>query len=109
MGRHCNKRNAVSPDREETFVHPTRRVQNTRTEYQTVKNIHPTEVRNVNRTVIRNQNYYPVYNSDVNETVVEDYDCGTDVNASNCRRVSPTSGRGNDCGCDGKRKGWSWI
>ncbi|MET3195044.1 CotD family spore coat protein [Gottfriedia sp. OAE603] len=68
-------------------MNPTQRVTNTNTYYRTVRNIHPTEVENINRTVIRNENYYPVYNSDVNETVVKNYDCGSDLNSNNCRRV----------------------
>ncbi|QTM98727.1 hypothetical protein ERJ70_05095 [Sediminibacillus dalangtanensis] len=99
MGRYHNReerRNAVSPSEtspagDEMVVHPTERVVNTRTRQRVVKNVHPTEVENVNRTVVRNENYYPVRNYDVNETVVEDYDCGSDLNNPNCRRVSPAS------------------
>ena len=48
--------------------------------------VHPTEIINVNRTVIRNENYYPVTERQVNETVVEDFDCGSNVNnPNNCR------------------------
>ncbi|MBN9931283.1 hypothetical protein HZD82_22120, partial [Pantoea agglomerans] len=37
-------------------------------------------------TVVRNENYFPVTERQVNETVVEDFDCGSDVNnANNCR------------------------
>lgn len=78
---------SVSPSQDEVIVNPVRRVTNTNTNYRTVRNIHPTEVQNVNRTVIRNENYYPVYNNNVNETVVQNYDCGSDLNSNNCRRV----------------------
>lgn len=67
-------------------VNPTETVVNTRTKKRVVKNIHPTEVINVNRTVIRNEHFYPVTEREVNETVVEDYDCGSDVNNPRCRR-----------------------
>ncbi|ASK63958.1 hypothetical protein CFK37_18230 [Virgibacillus phasianinus] len=111
--RSCQNNNSVSPAQDEMIVHPTKRVKNTRTNHRVVKNIHPTEVENVNRTVIRNENYYPVTHSDVNETVVENYDCGSDINSPNCRRVSPANNNNNNrhrnnrsnCGC----KGWSWI
>ncbi|MCT1903106.1 spore coat protein [Oceanobacillus sojae] len=86
---------------EEVRVHPTRHEVRNSTSVKTVKNIHPTEIKNVHRTVIRNENYYPVRESNVNETVVENYDCGSDVNnSSNCRRVggSNNGGNGNNCG-----------
>ncbi|WP_312093842.1 CotD family spore coat protein [Niallia sp.] len=80
-GKCCNR---VSPV--EDIVHPTRTVVRTTTNERRVRNIHPTEVINVNRTVIRNENFFPVTERQVNETVVEDFDCGSDVNNSNnCR------------------------
>ncbi|WP_181351320.1 spore coat protein [Thalassobacillus sp. CUG 92003] len=117
MGRRYRSQNDNQQNcsQEETIVHPTERVVKTRTNHRTVRNIHPTEVENVNRTIVRNENYYPVTESNVNETVVEDYDCGSDVNSSNCRRVSPantnnggSNGNSNGCSC-GRSKGWSWI
>ncbi|WP_240510244.1 CotD family spore coat protein [Virgibacillus profundi] len=79
--------------------------------------MHPTEVENVNRTIVRNEHYYPVSNADVNDTVVQNYDCGSDLNSPNCRRISPESNRNcqrtspernrNRCNCGCKR--WSWI
>ncbi|WP_099157736.1 CotD family spore coat protein [Virgibacillus ndiopensis] len=107
MRRHCNsRRNSVSPAQDEVIVNPTERVVNTRTNRRTVKNIHPTEVENVNRTIIRNEHYYPVSNSEVNETVVRDYDCGSDVNSPNCRRRTSPANNSNrrNCGC--KKRGW---
>ncbi|OZU88969.1 hypothetical protein CIL03_08085 [Virgibacillus indicus] len=107
----CQNNNSVSPAQDKMIVNPTKRVKNIRTNHRVVKNIHPTEVVNVNRTVIRNENYFPVTNSDVNETVVENYNCGSDVNSPNCRRVSPANNNNNNnnqhhnCRC----KGWSWI
>ncbi len=81
-GRKCSNR--VSPV--EDVVHPTRTVVRTTTNERRIRNIHPTEVINVNRTVVRNENYFPVTERQVNETVVEDFDCGSDVNnANNCR------------------------
>ncbi|QHA36319.1 hypothetical protein D5E69_11120 [Rossellomorea marisflavi] len=99
MGNYQHNRR-VSPDRDrdrdrdrdEVIVNPTQRVVNTRTKTRTVKNIHPTEIINVNRTIVRNENYYPVRTREVNETVVENYDCGRDINRPDCRRVSPGSG-----------------
>lgn len=78
-------------------VHPTRHEVRNHTRVRTVKNIHPTEIKNVHRTIIRNENFYPVRESNVNETVVENYDCGSDVNdSSNCRRVSGSNNGGNN-------------
>ena len=52
-----------------------------------MRNIRPVEVINVNRNIIRNENYRPVRVREVNETIVENFDCGTDVNnPNNCRR-----------------------
>ncbi|MEN1968251.1 CotD family spore coat protein [Lentibacillus sp. N15] len=110
--RSCQNNNSVSPANDEVIVNPARRVEKTKTNTRVVKNIHPTEVVNVNRTVIRNENYYPVTHSNVNETVVENYDCGSDVNSPNCRRISPESNsnngsnNGSNCGCHKRR---SWI
>ena len=68
------------------IVHPTETVVRTTTNKRRIRNIHPTEIINVNRTVIRNENYYPVTERQVNETVVEDFDCGSNVNnPNNCR------------------------
>ena len=80
----CCNNNDVSPIEE--VVYPTRTVVNNNTNHRTVRSIRPIEVINVNRTVVRNENYYPVTERDVNETVVEEYDCGTNPNnPNNCR------------------------
>lgn len=80
---------------EDVRVHPTRHEVRTTNSVKTVKNIHPTEIKNVHRTIVRNENYYPVRESNVNETVVENYDCGSDVNdSSNCRRVGGSNNGG---------------
>ncbi|MFD2923925.1 CotD family spore coat protein [Halobacillus naozhouensis] len=91
----------TSPAQEETIYYPTETVVNYNTNRRVVKHVRPTEVENVNRTIIRNENYYPVTNSEVNETVVEEYDCGSDINSPNCQRVSPssTNNSGSNCGC----------
>lgn len=66
--------------REETITHPTRTVVRTRTTEQVKKHIHPTEIINVNRTVIRNEHFYPVYEREVNETVEKgSSDCERDM------------------------------
>lgn len=84
------------PQNDNVEVSPTETVVNTRTKQRVVKNIHPTEVINVNRTVIRNEHFYPVTEREVQETVVENYNCGSDVNNPRCRRVSGN----NSCGCN---------
>lgn len=112
--RSCGCSKCRDKDRVESIVHPTRHVVKERTNHRTVRNIHPTQVQNVNRTIVRNENYYPVEESNVEETVVENYDCGCDVNdSSNCRRVGGQStgndcnkhskGYGRSCGC---KRGW---
>ncbi|MGM0863389.1 MAG: CotD family spore coat protein [Bacillota bacterium] len=108
MGKsHNSRRNcSCSQGGEETFVHPTRRVVNNRTNERIINNVHPTEIVDVNRTIIQNRNYYPVTRSQVNETFVEDFDCGSDVGSSNnCRRVRGASDNDNDS-C---HRGCSWI
>ncbi|MFD2046638.1 CotD family spore coat protein [Ornithinibacillus salinisoli] len=82
-----NNNNSVAGATDEVIYSPTRNVVNTTTNERTIKRVHPTQVENVNRTIVRNENYYPVTESDVNETVVENYDCGSDINNPNCRRV----------------------
>ncbi|PJN89052.1 MULTISPECIES: CotD family spore coat protein [Bacillaceae] len=81
----CNCRRCRE-QREEVITDPTRTVVNTRTNRRVVKHIHPTEVINVNRTVVRNEHYYPVYERDVYETVEENVNCGSNPNNNNrCR------------------------
>ncbi|MFS0752355.1 spore coat protein [Oceanobacillus sp. 1P07AA] len=91
----------------ETITSPTRQIVRNTTDHRTVRYIHPTKIKNVHRTIVRNENYYPVSESDFEETVVENYDCGSDVNdSSNCRRVGSESngnGNGNSNGCHKKR------
>lgn len=72
-------------ERDEVYTGPTERVVKTNTRTRRVKHIHPTEVINVNRTVVRNEHYYPVTERDVYETIEEDFNCGSDVNNSRCR------------------------
>lgn len=82
--RHCG----CDHGRVEEIVSPTNTVVKTRTKTRTIRRIHPTEIINVNRTVIRNENFFPVTQRQVNETVVENFNCGTDVNNPNCRRMN---------------------
>lgn len=78
----------------ETIVYPTETIVNTRTRTRVIRRIHPTEIINVNRTIIRNENFYPVTERNVNETIEENFDCGPDVNNPRCRRVpgAPVAG-----------------
>ena len=85
------------PQNDNVEVSPTKTVVNTRTNKRVVKNIHPTEVINVNRTVIRNEHFYPVTEREVKETIVENYDCGSDINNPRCRRQVSDN---NNCGCN---------
>lgn len=93
----CNRRRR--PQHDNVEVSPTETVVNTRTKKRVVKHVHPTEVINVNRKVIKNKHFYPVNEREVNETVVEDYDCGSDINNPRCRRVSGNNNNNNSCGC----------
>lgn len=76
----------------EDIVSPTETIVNTRTKTRTIRRIHPTEIINVNRTVIRNENFFPVTEREVNETVVEDFNCGSDLNNPRCRRNNGNNG-----------------
>lgn len=84
------------PSHDNIEVSPTETVVNTRTNNRVVKHVHPTEVINVNRTIIKNKHFYPVSEREVNEIIVENYDCGSDINNPRCRRVS----RNDDYGCN---------
>lgn len=84
-----------SNQNDNVIVHPTRHEVRKHNSVETVKNIHPTEIKNIHRKTIRNENFYPVREFNVNETVVENYDCGSDVNdSSNCRRVGGSNNGG---------------
>lgn len=83
MGCGCNHRDK---DRDEVITSPTKTVVKTRTTHRVRKHIHPTEVINVNRTVVRNEHFFPVYEREVNETVDGgSYNCGSDINRPRCR------------------------
>ena len=84
MGCNCRKCRERS-QRDEVVVSPTETVVNTRTRTRVVKHIHPTEVINVNRTVVRNEHFYPVREREVNETVEENYNCGRNIINPRCR------------------------
>ncbi|WP_082306872.1 CotD family spore coat protein [Bacillus sp. FJAT-27245] len=88
----------------ETIVYPTNTIVNERTRTRVVRRIHPTEIINVNRTIIRNENFFPVTERTVNETVEENFDCGRDVNNPRCRRVSGAPGFGG-----GNRGPRNWL
>lgn len=70
---------------EEVFTCPTKTVVNTRTNERVVRHIHPTEIIHVNRTIIRNEHFFPVTEREVFEVVEEEFDCGRDINNPNCR------------------------
>ncbi|WP_313429642.1 CotD family spore coat protein [Siminovitchia terrae] len=55
--------------REEIITCPTKTEVRTRTTERVRKFIHPTEIINVHRTVIRNEHVYPVHEREVHETV----------------------------------------
>ena len=71
----------------ETVVSPTHQIVNTTTNEQTIRKIHPTHITNVNKNIKRIENYYPVTQSTRNEYIVEEYDCGSDINNPRCRPV----------------------
>lgn len=72
---------------EKVIVYPTETIVNTRTQTRIVKRVFPTEIINVNRTIVRNENFYPVTERTVNETVEETFNCGPDINNPRCRPV----------------------
>ncbi|MFD2210283.1 CotD family spore coat protein [Virgibacillus halophilus] len=83
---HSNRNNCNCRGKEEVVVDPTRTIVNTNTRKRVVKHVHPTEVINVNRTVVRNEHFFPVSEREVNETVEENYNCGQDPERrGNCR------------------------
>ncbi|MBM7713520.1 CotD family spore coat protein [Siminovitchia sp. FSL H7-0308] len=81
MGSNCHDKK-----REETIVSPTKKIVRRKTRKRVRKHIHPTEVINVNRTIIRNEHYYPVYEREVKETIEENYNCGRNIKKPRCRR-----------------------
>ncbi|GKU82628.1 CotD family spore coat protein [Niallia sp. NCCP-28] len=81
-----NNCNRVSPEEVETVVEPAKTIVNTTTSRRVVRHVRPTNIINVNREIVRNEYFYPTTERNVNETVVENYDCGNDLNNPNCRR-----------------------
>jgi len=80
-----SRRRCGQPNREEVITNPTETIVNVRENNRVVRHIHPTEVINVNRTIVRNEHYYPVTEREVNETVEENVDVDTDDPAQGCR------------------------
>lgn len=70
-----------------TEVSPTRTVVNPTTNRRTIRRIHPTHIKNINKNITRIENYYPVSQSTKDINIVEEYDCGSDVRNPRCRRV----------------------
>ncbi|WP_052343679.1 CotD family spore coat protein [Bacillus massiliigorillae] len=70
MGKDCHGHGEESR-REEIVTCPTETEVRTRTKEVIVKHIHPKEIINVHRTVIKNEHCFPVHERDVHETVVE--------------------------------------
>ncbi|MEI4791361.1 CotD family spore coat protein [Bacillus sp. FJAT-53060] len=73
---------------DKTIVSPTRNIVNTTISESTIRRIHPTHIKNVNKHIKRIENYYPVTQSCENECYVEEYDCGSDLKNPCCRRVN---------------------
>ncbi|MBU7595122.1 CotD family spore coat protein [Metabacillus halosaccharovorans] len=71
----------------ETIIEPTENIVNTTTNRRTVRRVYPTHIENVNRTIVRVENYFPVTESNVNETFVEEYNCGSDLRNPCCKPV----------------------
>lgn len=71
----CRKRRKER-NKEEVITCPTKTETRTRTKEKVVKHIHPKEIINVHRTVIRHKHEYPVFEKDVFETVVKGDDRG---------------------------------
>jgi spore coat protein D len=102
--RHKNRGNDVAGARDnhkgkndvETIVSPTETLVSPTTNERTIRKIHPTHVKHVNKNITRVENYYPVTNSREDIDFVEEYDCGSDLNNPNCRRVDSCH---NDCNC----------
>ncbi|MDY0408989.1 CotD family spore coat protein [Virgibacillus soli] len=72
----------------ETIVFPTETVIRPTTTRRTVRKIHPTHIVNVNRNITRVENFFPVTQSEKNKNIVEEYNCGSDVNNPRCRPVN---------------------
>lgn len=72
---------------ERTIVEPTRNVVNTRIIPHVIRRVHPTHIENINRHVYRVENYYPVTESARNETVVNEFNCGNDLENPCCKPV----------------------
>ncbi|MGM7722172.1 CotD family spore coat protein [Metabacillus sp. Hm71] len=68
----------------ETVYSPTENIVNTTTNQRTIRSVHPTHITNVQRNIVRVENYYPLTESFENETYVQEYDCGSDLNNPRC-------------------------
>ncbi|MEH6944862.1 CotD family spore coat protein, partial [Bacillus sp. JJ722] len=78
MGCDCNKckKRRKEKRKEKIITCPTKTEKRIRTKKKVVKHIHPKEIINVHRTVIKHKHEYPVCERDVFETVVKGDDRG---------------------------------
>ncbi|KRG12102.1 hypothetical protein ACA30_20930 [Virgibacillus soli] len=72
----------------ETVFYPTKNVVNTTTNRKTIRRVHPTHVKNINKNITRVENYYPVTESEKDINIVENYNCGNDLENPRCRPIN---------------------
>jgi spore coat protein D len=71
----------------ETIIEPTENIVNTTTNNRTIRRVYPTLIENVTRNMVRVENYYPVTQSNRNENIVQEFNCGSDLNNPCCKPV----------------------
>ncbi|MBT2755709.1 hypothetical protein J7E71_07015 [Mesobacillus foraminis] len=71
----------------ETEYSPVKKIVKTTTNNRTIRRVHPTHIENIEKNIIRVENYYPITESNVSETIVEEYNCGSDLNNPCCELI----------------------
>ena len=76
MACNCNRCRRNRNREVEVVECPTETVVNTKTREKIIKHIHPKEIINVHRTIVKHEHCYPVTERDVFETIDEGDDRG---------------------------------
>ncbi len=81
-------RNHGHPNDVETIFYPENTIVKTTTNKRTVRRVHPTHIKHINKNITRIENYFPVRESEECVNIVEEYNCGNDLRNPRCRPIN---------------------
>ncbi|KKI93303.1 hypothetical protein WQ54_04935 [Bacillus sp. SA1-12] len=78
----------VRPAQVKEIVDPVQNIVKTIIRPQVVRHIHPTNILNIDREAIRIEHFFPVNEEFLNERVVEELNCGDDMEYPQCKPLN---------------------